>query len=108
MEHLGPIARGTRKFSGVKYHRITGCGDEKQLYDRAKAEKAAANLFAALQEGSVAVRDAVPGQIALVEGFAPGALAAIAAMTVGRSPTARMASSRRGASTARRSRTATS
>jgi 1,4-alpha-glucan branching enzyme len=34
--------RGTRKFSGVKYHRITGCGDEKQLYDRGKAEKAAA------------------------------------------------------------------
>jgi 1,4-alpha-glucan branching enzyme len=42
IEHLGPVARGTRRFSGVKYHRITGCGDEKQLYDRAKAEKAAA------------------------------------------------------------------
>ena len=42
IEHLGPAARGTRKFSGVKYHRITGCGDEKQLYDRARAEKAAA------------------------------------------------------------------
>src|SRR5207245_7308705 len=42
MEHLGPIARGTRKFSGVKYHRITGRGDEKQLYDRAAAETAAA------------------------------------------------------------------
>ncbi|HAK06718.1 MAG TPA: DUF1957 domain-containing protein, partial [Spartobacteria bacterium] len=24
LEHLGPIARGSRKFSGVKYHRITG------------------------------------------------------------------------------------
>ena len=24
MEHLGPIARGQRKFAGVKYHRITG------------------------------------------------------------------------------------
>jgi 1,4-alpha-glucan branching enzyme len=42
MEHLGPIARGSRKFSGVKYHRITGSGDEKQLYDRAAGEKAAA------------------------------------------------------------------
>jgi 1,4-alpha-glucan branching enzyme len=42
MEHLGPIARGTRKFSGVKYHRITGRGDEKQLYDRTAAENAAA------------------------------------------------------------------
>src|SRR6266567_521110 len=42
MEHLGPVARGSRKFSGVKYHRITGSGDEKQLYDRAAAENAAA------------------------------------------------------------------
>jgi 1,4-alpha-glucan branching enzyme len=42
MEHLGPIARGTRKFSGVKYHRITGSGDDKQLYHQAAAEKAAA------------------------------------------------------------------
>jgi 1,4-alpha-glucan branching enzyme len=42
MEHLGPIARGSRKFSGVKYHRITGGDDEKQLYDRAAAENAAA------------------------------------------------------------------
>jgi 1,4-alpha-glucan branching enzyme len=41
MEHLGSIARGTRKFSGVKYHRITGRGDEKQLYDRTAAENAA-------------------------------------------------------------------
>lgn len=41
MEHLGPIARGTRKFSGVKYHRITGPGNEKQLYDRTVAEHAA-------------------------------------------------------------------
>jgi len=41
MEHLGSIARGTRKFSGVKYHRITGPGDEKQLYDRTAAENAA-------------------------------------------------------------------
>ena len=41
-EHLGPIGRGSRKFSGVKYHRITGGGDEKQLYDRVAAENAAA------------------------------------------------------------------
>src|SRR5262245_44183803 len=33
IEDLGPIAHETRKFSGVKYHRITGRGDEKQLYD---------------------------------------------------------------------------
>ena len=42
MEHLGSIARGTRKFSGVKYHRITGPGDEKHLYDRTAAQNAAA------------------------------------------------------------------
>ncbi len=42
MENLGPIAPGSRKFSGVKYHRITGSSDEKQLYDRAGAENAAA------------------------------------------------------------------
>jgi 1,4-alpha-glucan branching enzyme len=42
MEHLGSIARGTRKFSGVKYHRITGPGEEKQLYDQRAAENTAA------------------------------------------------------------------
>src|SRR6516225_6709937 len=42
MEHLGSIARGTRKFTGVKYYRITGRADEKQLYDRTAAENAAA------------------------------------------------------------------
>ena len=42
MEHLGPIARVGRKFSGVKYHRITGRSNEKELYDRAAAENAAA------------------------------------------------------------------
>ena len=42
MQHLGPVARGIRKFSGVKYHRITGRGNEKQLYDRAAAKNAAA------------------------------------------------------------------
>jgi len=38
---LGPIARGQRKFAGMKYHRITGRGEEKELYDREGAEKAA-------------------------------------------------------------------
>src|SRR2546427_632659 len=42
IEHLGPVARGSRKFSGVKYHRITGRDNEKQLYDRPAAENAAA------------------------------------------------------------------
>jgi 1,4-alpha-glucan branching enzyme len=41
MEDLGPIARGTRKFSGVKYHRITRRGDEKELYNRTAAQNAA-------------------------------------------------------------------
>jgi 1,4-alpha-glucan branching enzyme len=41
LEHLGPIAHGSRKFSGVKYHRITGPGNEKELYDPAVAEKVA-------------------------------------------------------------------
>ena len=41
MEHLGPIACGTRKFSGIKYHRITGHGNDKQLYDRMAADEAA-------------------------------------------------------------------
>jgi 1,4-alpha-glucan branching enzyme len=41
LEHLGPVARGFRKFSGIKYHRITGRGAEKDFYDRAAAETAA-------------------------------------------------------------------
>jgi 1,4-alpha-glucan branching enzyme len=41
MEHLGPIAHGTRKFSGVKYHRITGRDAEKELYDPTAAERVA-------------------------------------------------------------------
>ena len=41
MEHLGPISRGLRKFSGMKYHRITGGRGDKELYDRAAAEKVA-------------------------------------------------------------------
>ena len=40
-KHLGPGGRGTRKFSGVKYHRITGPGDEKELYDPVVAEEVA-------------------------------------------------------------------
>src|SRR6059036_3010064 len=40
-EHLGPVGHGTRKFSGVKYHRITGASDEKELYDPVAAEKVA-------------------------------------------------------------------
>src|SRR6266550_2802936 len=41
LEHLGPVAHGTRKFSGVKYHRITGHGDEKEMYNPVAAEKVA-------------------------------------------------------------------
>jgi len=41
LEHLGPVAYGTRKFSGVKYHRITGRGDEKELYNPVAAERVA-------------------------------------------------------------------
>ena len=41
LEHLGPVARGVRKFSGVKYHRITGRDVEKDFYDPAAAERAA-------------------------------------------------------------------
>jgi 1,4-alpha-glucan branching enzyme len=39
LEHLGPVASGIRKFSGLKYHRITGSAAEKELYDRAAAER---------------------------------------------------------------------
>jgi 1,4-alpha-glucan branching enzyme len=41
IEHLEPVARETRKFSGMKYHRITGPGNKKQLYGRTAAESAA-------------------------------------------------------------------
>jgi 1,4-alpha-glucan branching enzyme len=40
-EHLGPVSNGSRKFSGVKYHRITGPGEEKELYDPVAAERVA-------------------------------------------------------------------
>jgi 1,4-alpha-glucan branching enzyme len=42
MEQLGSFAHGMRRFSGVKYHRITGRSDQKELYDRKAAENAAA------------------------------------------------------------------
>jgi 1,4-alpha-glucan branching enzyme len=41
LEHLGPVSHDTRKFSGVKYHRITGLADEKELYDSVAAERVA-------------------------------------------------------------------
>ncbi len=41
LEDLGQIARGTRRFSGVKYHRVTGRGDNKDLYDRMTAHETA-------------------------------------------------------------------
>jgi len=41
LEHLGPVGFGSRKFSGVKYHRITGPGNEKELYDPVVAEEVA-------------------------------------------------------------------
>jgi len=58
IEHLGLVARGTRKFSGVKYHRITGRGDEKQLYVRTEAENAAAqHAIHFLQQCHQQIRD---------------------------------------------------
>jgi 1,4-alpha-glucan branching enzyme len=41
MEHLGPSGWGIRKFSGMKYCRITGSDSEKALYDRATAVQVA-------------------------------------------------------------------
>jgi 1,4-alpha-glucan branching enzyme len=41
MEHLGPVAHGARKFSGIKYHRITGRGAEKELYNPTAAVETA-------------------------------------------------------------------
>jgi 1,4-alpha-glucan branching enzyme len=41
LEHLGPVTRGIRKFSGLKYHRITGPGVDKATYDPLAAQKAA-------------------------------------------------------------------
>ena len=42
LESLGPLARGTRQFSGIKYYRVTGGKGEKDYYDPAVAEQAAA------------------------------------------------------------------
>src|SRR5205814_6306053 len=42
MDHHGPIARCVRKSAGVKYHRITARGPEKEIYDLDAAETAAA------------------------------------------------------------------
>jgi 1,4-alpha-glucan branching enzyme len=41
LDHLGSVARGMRKFSGVKYYRITGRAGDKALYDPAAAERLA-------------------------------------------------------------------
>jgi 1,4-alpha-glucan branching enzyme len=42
LEHLWPESNSTlRKFTGIKYHRITGRHDEKQLYDPADATQRA-------------------------------------------------------------------
>ena len=41
LEHLGPIAHGQRKFSGVKYYRITGRETDKALYDPTGAARLA-------------------------------------------------------------------
>ena len=41
LEHLGAVARSVRKFSGLKYHRITGPDLEKNIYDLDTANKAA-------------------------------------------------------------------
>jgi 1,4-alpha-glucan branching enzyme len=41
IEQLGSIARETRKFSSIKYHRVTGSREEKQLYDRTAAKNVA-------------------------------------------------------------------
>src|SRR5882724_3402644 len=41
LEHLGPVGYGSRKFSGVKYHRVTGPDDEKELYDPVVAKEVA-------------------------------------------------------------------
>jgi 1,4-alpha-glucan branching enzyme len=59
LEHLGPVAHGTRKFSGVKYHRITGPGEQKELYDPAAAEEVAeAQAIHFLEERRRQIREA--------------------------------------------------
>jgi 1,4-alpha-glucan branching enzyme len=41
MDDVDLVARGVRRFVGIKYHRITGRGNDKDLYDREAAEKRA-------------------------------------------------------------------
>jgi 1,4-alpha-glucan branching enzyme len=41
LEQIDLVARGVRKFVGIKYHRITGRTGEKEFYDREAAEKTA-------------------------------------------------------------------
>jgi 1,4-alpha-glucan branching enzyme len=41
LERSGPVGHGARKFSGVKYHRITGPSEDKELYDPVAAERVA-------------------------------------------------------------------
>jgi len=36
---IGPISHGIRKFTGIKYHRVTGDGREKALYDPEGAKR---------------------------------------------------------------------
>src|SRR5947208_16732562 len=33
LEHCGPVTHRTRKFSGVRYHRVTGTSARRELYD---------------------------------------------------------------------------
>jgi 1,4-alpha-glucan branching enzyme len=72
LEHLGPVARGMRKFSGVKYHRITGARIEKELYDRTAADEAAGKHAAHfLDERRLQLRQvaALPGDPIVVVPF---------------------------------------
>lgn len=41
LEYSGGVSHGMRKFTGIKYHRITGRGVEKKLYHRQTAEETA-------------------------------------------------------------------
>jgi 1,4-alpha-glucan branching enzyme len=55
-EYLGPF--GGRKFSGVKYHRITGTSDNKELYDPVAARKVAeAQAFHFIEERRRQIRE---------------------------------------------------
>jgi 1,4-alpha-glucan branching enzyme len=59
VDSLGQLARGSRRFSGVKYYRVTGGKGEKDFYDPAAAENAArAHAEHFLKERERQVRDA--------------------------------------------------